>query len=103
MSEKIRVAVTIAGMDFQVVGTEPADYVRRLAKFVDRKIAEKLEANSRLGTTSAAVLAAMGIADELQRSEGNYRVLKESLERSCEDYEKCRRQLAALKEKHGEL
>ena len=103
MPEINRLTVTIAGAEYSVLSTESADYMRRIAMFVDRKITDKMKSNERLGTTAATVLAALTIADELQRSQGNNKVLKDSLVRTCEDFDKCRKELAALKDKYGEL
>lgn len=103
MPEINRLTVTIAGTDYSVLSAESADYMRRITMFVDRKIADKMKTNDRLGTTAATVLAALTIADELHRSQGNYKVLKDSLVRTCEDYDKCRKELAVLKDKYGVL
>jgi cell division protein ZapA len=103
MSDKNRLTITIAGTEYSVVSTESADYMRRIAMYVDKQISDKMKANDRLGSTAATVLAAFTIADELYRSQANNKVLKESLARTCDDYDKCRKELAALKDKHGEL
>jgi cell division protein ZapA len=103
MPDKNRLTVTIAGAEYSVLSSESDDYMRRIAMYVDRKIADKMKANDRLGTTAATVLTAITIADELHRSQGNYRVLKDSLVRTCDDFDKCRKELAALKDKYGVL
>ena len=64
---KTRTIVRIAGKEYPITGNDSEDYVRRVARYVDRKISE-LGMATRLPAQDAAVLAAVTIADELAKT-----------------------------------
>ena len=66
--EKIRTTVRIAGKDYTLSGYDSEEYVRRVARYVDRKITELSKA-TRLPVPDCATLAAVTIADELAKAQ----------------------------------
>ena len=80
---KNRVAVTIAGQEYTLVGTEDAGYTEKVAAHVDEKVREVME-GARVSLVDGAVLAAANIADEyfkeVEAAENLRRQLKEYLE-----------------------
>ena len=80
---KNRVAVTIAGQEYTLVGTEDAGYAEKVAAHVDEKVREVME-GARVSLVDGAVLAAVNIADEyfkeVEAAENLRRQLKEYLE-----------------------
>ena len=80
---KNRVAVTIAGQEYTLVGTEDAGYTEKVAAHVDEKVREVME-SARVSLVDGAVLAAVNIADEyfkeVEAAENLRRQLKEYLE-----------------------
>lgn len=60
-----RVTVKINGVEYNLKGKEDGKYLLDVAGYVDGKFREILANNSKLGTSSVAVLAALNIADEL--------------------------------------
>ena len=80
---KNRVAVTIAGQEYTLVGTEDAGYTEKVAAHVDEKVREVME-GARVSLVDGAVLAAGNIADEyfkeVEAAENLRRQLKEYLE-----------------------
>ena len=80
---KNRVAVTIAGQEYTLVGTEDAGYTEKVAAHVDEKVREVME-GARGSLVDGAVLAAVNIADEyfkeVEAAENLRRQLKEYLE-----------------------
>ena len=80
---KNRVAVTIAGQEYTLVGTEDAGYTEKVAAHVDEKVREIME-SARVSLVDGAVLAAVNIADEdfkeQEAAENLRRQLKEYLE-----------------------
>ena len=80
---KNRVAVTIAGQEYTLVGTEDAGYTEKVAAHVDEKVREVME-GARVSLVDGAVLAAVNIADEyfkeVEAAENLRRQLKEYLE-----------------------
>lgn len=59
------VTVKINGVEYNLKGKEDGKYLLDVARYVDGKFREISANNSKLGTSSVAVLAALNIADEL--------------------------------------
>ena len=80
---KNRVAVTIAGQEYTLVGTEDAGYTEKVAAHVDEKVREVMD-GAHVSLVDGAVLAAVNIADEYfkeaEAAENLRRQLKEYLE-----------------------
>jgi cell division protein ZapA len=67
-----RVTVTIYGESYALRGDAPPEHLQSLAARVDQRMREIGRRNPRLGTARVAVLAALHLADELQRLEEQY-------------------------------
>jgi len=76
---KTRTIVRIAGRDYPITSNDGEEYVRRVARFVDRKISE-LSVATRLPATECATLAAVTIADELAKSHEEITRLRAQME-----------------------
>ena len=59
------VTVIINGIEYNLRGKEDERYLSEVAAYVDNKIREISGSNKKLNTSSAAVLTAVNIADEL--------------------------------------
>ncbi len=59
-----RVDVEIFGKVYTVRGEKDAEYVRRVAEYVDRKMREISQVTDTVSTSRIAILAALNIADE---------------------------------------
>lgn len=59
-----KVKVEIFGNTYSIRGDAPADYIRSLAEFVDRKMMEVSESTGSSSQLQIAILAALNIADE---------------------------------------
>lgn len=81
MTEKRKIEVYIDGRNFTVVGSDNEDYIRGLARYVDKKIKDLASKNDRLCQTMSAVLAALNIADELHTAN----IMLEELENQTKD------------------
>jgi len=64
--EKQKTTVRVAGKEYTLVSSETAEYMTRVAAYVDRKIGETALA-ARMSVDKAAVLVALNIADELMK------------------------------------
>jgi cell division protein ZapA len=64
LSGKNKVQVRIAGNEYILRGNESAEYIQKVALYVDNKTAEIMKANHTLSTSMASVLTAVNIADE---------------------------------------
>jgi len=58
-----RLTVIIAGQEYNLLSTDDADYMRKVAEHVDEKVTE-VTRDARVSLADAAVLAALNIADE---------------------------------------
>ena len=84
-----RYTLRIAGRDYTITSSDAPEHVRRVAVYIDRKIAETASAGF-VNRESAAVIAGMTVADELLTAQDdNTRLRRELLE--------ARRELQELK------
>lgn len=67
IDQKNRVHVKIYGEEYTMRGPASPDYMKRVAHYVDEKMKQVGQANSRLGINKIAVLTAINLADELFR------------------------------------
>ena len=91
---KMRTIVRIAGREYPIASSDSEEYVRRVAGYVDRKIAELSQA-TRLPALESATLAAVTIADELAKS-------REEIARLRAQMEAERDELARLRAEKGD-
>lgn len=91
-----KVTVKINGSEYTLMGDETEDYLFSIANFVDKKIKETMQSNPRHSTTSAAVLTAITLADDLFR-------FRKQLEETKKAISEPENQLASLKEEHERL
>jgi cell division protein ZapA len=63
--QKNRVHVKIYGEEYTMRGPASPDYMKRAAHYVDEKMRQIGQTNSRLGVSRIAVLTAINLADEL--------------------------------------
>ncbi len=64
-NDKVSVAVNIFGEDYSIRGTEPREYIEKLAAMVDDQMRVFYEKNPNLGISRLAILTALNMADEL--------------------------------------
>ncbi|GFN23161.1 cell division protein ZapA [Thermanaeromonas sp. C210] len=70
-----RTTVTIFDHEYVLKGTETPEYMRALAAYVDRKMRQVGEKNPHYPPVKIAVLAALNIADELNKIRQDYETL----------------------------
>lgn len=66
------VTVKIGGLEYTLKGNDEEQYMLQVSKYVDEKIKELLDKNSKLSVASATVLAAVNIVDELFKGNKDY-------------------------------
>lgn len=75
------VTVVINGIEYNLKGEEQEEYLHRIASYVDKKVKNVLEINNKLSTSSAAILSAVNVADDMFKiKEQNKKLEKESHE-----------------------
>lgn len=63
------VSVRINGIEYNLKGEEPEEYLLRTAAYLDKKIKGILGKNCMLNTSSAAVLSALNVVDDLFKTQ----------------------------------
>ena len=81
--EKQKITVTVAGKAYTLVSSDPPEYVRRVAEYVDRKLRETMTVAASLTESQAAVLTCFNLADELMKAQDENRVLRREAEASA--------------------
>lgn len=72
-------SVQIAGRDYTLTGVESPEHTQRIVALVDRKMRE-LMAGGMINRESAAVMAALTLADELVKSQDDNTRLRRRLD-----------------------
>ncbi|HAA26004.1 MAG TPA: cell division protein ZapA [Ruminiclostridium sp.] len=96
MSGKNKVQVRIAGNEYILRGNESAEYMQKVALYVDTKTAEIMKANHTLSTSMASVLTAVNIADEFFKASDSNGMLKKEIEQA-------KKIIRELKEENAQL
>lgn len=73
--ERRKMTVTVGGKPYTLVSTDPPEYVRRVAEFVDRKLNETLSV-TKLPSAQAAVLTCFNLAEDLMKAQDENRLLR---------------------------
>jgi cell division protein ZapA len=76
----VSVRVRILGEDHLIKGDAPAEYIQKLAQYVDTHLWKIHQSNPTLPRHKAAILAALNIADELERLRVEYTELLKLVE-----------------------
>ena len=81
MNEINKVTVKINGSDYSIVGPKSEEHMLQVAKYVDQEIRKITTANPKLSISSASILSAVNIANELfECGEENDDLFKENEE-----------------------
>lgn len=96
MAGKNKVNVRIAGNEYTICGNESAEYIQKVALYVDQKTSEIMRANHALSTSMASVLTAVNVVDELFKISEEREALKKELELT-------KNELAEIKQDRDEL
>lgn len=94
---KNKVTVTIAGQEFNLVATEDAAYMERVAACVDQKITEMQEAGARPFSNEPTILAAVNLADELFKEQDAAEKLRGQLKQYLEEISALKLELSEAK------
>ena len=79
----------IAGRDYTITSSDPPEHVRRVAVYMDRKIAEMGSAGF-VNRESAAVIAGLTVADELLTAQDDNTRLRRELMRARQELQELR-------------
>ena len=77
--EKQKITVSVAGKNYTLVSTDPPEFVKRVAAYVDRRLSETA-AVTNLPSGQAAVLACFNLADDLLRAQDENTLLRRQMD-----------------------
>lgn len=84
--EKRKMTVTVAGKPYTLVSTDPPEYVRRVADFVDRKLNETMTV-THLPAGQAAVMTCFNLAEDLLKAQDEAAFARKQMEKMTEEQE----------------
>lgn len=97
------VSVKVNGIVYNLKGDEQTEYLHKVANYADRKIRDIMNRNSVLDTSSASVLSAINIVDELFKSQFECRELRNSKKMYEEELAELKNQTEHLEQANSEL
>lgn len=104
------VTVKINGVEYNLKGEEREEYLHTVASYVDKKIKNIMGKNCKLNTSSAAVLTAINVVDEMFKKTEDFTELAlraETMEKKQNEHEEqieaFKKQVKSLEEYNKEL
>ncbi|MHC1720645.1 MAG: cell division protein ZapA [Clostridiaceae bacterium] len=97
------VSVKVNGIVYNLKGEEQTEYLQKVANYADRKIREIMNRNSVLDTSSASVLSAINIVDELFKAQFECRELSGCKKMYEEELAELKNQIEHLEQTNSEL
>jgi cell division protein ZapA len=76
--DKNKAVVSVHGREYTIVGSEPPEYMQRVAAYVDRRMSE-LSFSSYLSDERLMALTALNLADELLKSKDEVSAIRKEL------------------------
>ena len=77
--EKQKITVRVAGKNYTLVSTDPPEFVKRVAEYVDRRLSET-SAVTNLPSGQAAVLTCFNLAEDLLKAQDENTLLRRQIE-----------------------
>ena len=84
--EKRKMTVTVAGKPYTLVSTDPPEYVRRVADFVDRKLNETMTV-THLPAGQAAMMTCFNLAEDLLKAQDEAAFARKQMEKMVKEQE----------------
>lgn len=91
-----KVTVTIDDQEYTLVASEDAAYMKKVAAYVNGKVAE-LRQGGKVSSADAATLAALNVADELFKNQEAAENLRSQIKESLEENKKLNMELSEAK------
>lgn len=81
------VTVRINGVEYNLKGNEKEEYLHKVASYVDKKVKNIMDNNSKLSTSSTAILTAINAVDDMLKKEEEIQQLLDKI-KNMEEREK---------------
>lgn len=101
--ERSKVIVRINGAEYTLKGDESEDYLFSIANYLDKRMKELLHMNPKHSNTSAAILTALTVTDELFKAKREVEVLKRSIAEPEERLSELRGEYRKLHDAYADL
>jgi cell division protein ZapA len=95
--------IKINGVEYALKGNENEEYLHKVARYVDKKIKLIMESNQRLSTSSAAILTAINIVDDLFKAQSANEEMQKIAAKASENEDKLLDEITALKNQLNKL
>ena len=95
-----KTVIRLLGNDYTIAGTEPEEYMQRVAFFVDKKLNEICDRNNKLSTNMIAILASINIADECFKLQDSCESLRNQISELTQKEAKNNAAMEELKKKN---
>lgn len=99
--EKNRAVVTVHGREYTLVGTEPPEYMQRVAAYVDRRMSE-ISFSAYLSEERLMALTALNLADELIKSKDEVTAIRKELTQMRQALHKAEQAARKAQQKQGQ-
>ncbi len=73
------ITIKINGIDYNLKGEESEEYLNEIASYVDKKLKSLMDNNKKLSVSSASVLTAMNVVDDVFKNESKLLSLTENI------------------------
>lgn len=73
------ITIKISGIDYNLKGEESEEYLNEVASYVDKKLKSLMDNNKKLSVSSASVLTAMNVVDDVFKSQSKLLSLTENI------------------------
>ena len=93
---KNRVTVNIGGIEYHLLADDDPQYVKKTAELVDRKL-QKVRQGAKLSELTAAVMAALNIADDYYKAQEAAESLRGQIREYADEAASLRAENARLK------
>lgn len=103
MTQKNKVEVKIKGRFYNITANEPEEYIYKICSYVDRKMSQVAQMNSRLSTDMVAVLTAINICDEYYKSHVSEDNLRDQILKYDEEADKYEKRIKELENELTEI
>ncbi len=90
--EKIRVKLHIGGIDYYITTDETVEYTTTLGDKIDKRMTEILRSNSLITANQAAVLTALELADELEKTNSSTDNLRAQIKEYLDEANKAKKE-----------
>lgn len=104
MEQDNKIQIEIYGVKFVINSTEPKEYVKKIAKEIDKNIRDFMKTHSNSSVGDAYLISLLSYADRLEKEKILLEELKRELERCFEENKRknfeineCKREIDRLK------